>query len=757
MSKPRIWSGLAFIISSSILLCSLLAGCTATREYRKGIKYEEAGEYDQAIAHYEKALIAKPDDIEIRTRLESLRSRAAQKALQPAREAFTKGKFDHAEKLFLKALSYQPANAEALYYLEKIEKLHKRQQLIASIQNLIKEGKYENAKELLTQLNSISPGEPVAAGLGEQLNKALSGAASGSSALSPLQHRLAFVFKDAPMSAVLDSISDASGITILYDDSVGKKKVSVNIKETTVEKALEYLVRIYDLIKEEIDPYTILLVENNAINRKKLAREQVKSFALNYLPAEDMLRLLKPLVPEAAIAVNSSNNIIVMRGTPRALSIAQSIIEANDRRRLEVLVDVELLEVNRSLLRSIGSDLGKSPIIKGSIITPSASGESSTASGIPLSELLELDAESFVFELPDFYVRLLRQHAASRLLANPRIRILSGEQASLHIGDKVPIETTRRRDFDTNEEVFSYEYKDVGIKLSIKPFIHNQEETTLHITVEVSSIVDNATTTSPTIGTRNLETTLRLKDGQTEVIAGLIRDDERITHTQIPLLGSIPLMGSLFSSSDRDVRETEIVMTLRPVIRHGDESQDKMTELWSGKPLAYTSDLGTLRSEKDATTLQVPEAIPSAALPEGIPSPAKIYLAPSTRHLKPGETTNLLVKIENATDVNSISFYLEFTPQVLEVTSVQEGDFLAKDGVPTTFLHSLDTELGRLIIGNARLSTEKGADGKGTIMTLELKALRDGSSRLVFTNGLLLGSQGALPVSFTPGKITVTQ
>lgn len=341
---------------------------------------------------------------------------------------------------------------------------------------------------------------------------------------------------------------------------------------------------------KKINENTILIIPNNPQKLKQYSDLLIRTFYLSHVEAKDMVKLIQLMLGANKIIVNENLNAIVIRDTPAKIRLAEKIIQANDRRTAEVSLEVEVLEINKTDTLKFGWNFNPGQVTG----VPGFGGESGT---VPLDEIR--DATLFL-TFPSIFVDLLKTQSEATILANPKVRVINNHDAFINIGDRVPIlistTTTTAASSGrtpTASTATSTEYTDVGIKLKVKPKIHLNNDVTLEIDLEVSSrgeLVDLGPIKQFKFGNRSVKTTLIVKDGETVIIGGLIRDEERNTVNKIPILGDIPFLGKLFSNTEKGKVKTDVLLTITPRIIGGlDTPSEEFQSFWSGTEGGYST------------------------------------------------------------------------------------------------------------------------------------------------------------------------
>lgn len=581
-------------------------------------------------------------------------------------------------------------------------------------------------------------------------------------------------FKNAYLKDVFEVLSKMSGVNIFFDEAVQNKKINVYIDSLPFEQALDILLKTNDLAKIVVDKNSMIVVPKKGDRIKGYQDMIIKTFYLTNAEAKDIINLLRTMIQTKQIFVNERLNAIVMRDTKENIDTARQIIEANDKLGAQVDIGLEILEVNRNRLENLGAQLG---------------GGDGDKKGI-LSGLNEIKFEGSVknkinLALPSVWYNLISDSSFAKILANPRIRVTNKQKAKIIIGDKIPVEiSSSTKDSEGKETINTQVQREsVGIKLEVEPNIHLDNQVTIKVALEVSSIIEYNAKGHPLIRTRNVESFIRLKDGESKVLGGLISEEERKGASKVPMLNRLPFVGALFKSS-RDQRvETEIIMRITPnIVDKTDLTQDTTGSLEivvSSSGLAVKTDLISevpplpkdepVSSEsveetfaemqrlveekaevpKEDLPIQPTPPLPVQAQPDV--SPNMICVNPQTKDVKVGEEFSLDVSVNGVSDLYAAPFYLTYDPKLLRFISAKEGSFLGQDGNSTTFLFSNDANRGRIIVGLTRLGQVKGVSGSGSLMRVDFKAIETGSISIGFDNASArrVTSKDSKPQSFS--------
>ncbi len=490
-----------------------------------------------------------------------------------AEQARLKGDYQAANSFYDRVLSFLPDDASAVNgktvverEVAQVKKLEKANELTTSNQT-------EAAKELVHEVLVESPQQSSAINLQSQIEDKLSPIKAAPPKLKPAFDKpVTLELRDANIKVVFEALSRATGINFILDKDIKPDtKATIFIKKARIEDAIEMVLSSNGLKKKALSENTALVFPNTQIKLKDYQELMIRSFYLTNTNAKQVAALLKTMLKTKDIFVDDRLNMLVMRDTPEVIRIAEKLVAANDLEDPEVMLEIEVLEVSRSRLQELG------------ITYPSQLAVLSPAT-LTL-EALKTIKSGTIGVSPNPALNFKKTTGDVNLLSNPRIRVKNNEKAKILVGDKVPIiTTTSTANVGISESV---QYVDVGLKLDVEPRIALNDFVNIKIGLEVSSLGEKTVTrngaTVFTIGTRNANTVLRLKNGETQILAGLILDDERKNASKLPGLGDIPLLGRLFSNQEDRKSKTEIVLAITPrIIVNISPPQAEIAEYWSG-------------------------------------------------------------------------------------------------------------------------------------------------------------------------------
>jgi general secretion pathway protein D len=530
MTAPRL-----LVVTAATVL---LAGCVTTAGLRAGEQAEAAQDYDRAVAEYTRAIEERPDDPRLRQALERARLRAAQDHFASGRRFEATNRLDQALVEFQIAAELNPGSAEVDAALRGVRTRLRNEVTLAREGQTPLEALIERARDL-PPLGLDLPDDATLPG--------------------------ELTFRGASVRDIYAALAQFANLSLAFDPQFQDRILSIDLRGASLEDALAAVAAASTTFYQVTAPRTITIVPDTAERRAAYDAEIVRTFYLSNADLTETIDLLRIVMDARRIAPVAATNALTIRDTPNRVNAAARVIEAIDKARPEVIIDVELLEVDRSTLREYGLQLA----------SPGASGIDGAASinqeGLTLRDLRNLtQADIFLTNQPSLFFRLLKQDGSTRTLANPQLRTSEGISATARFGERVPVPVTTFTPLASGgaaqQPITSFNYEDIGVNIDITPRTHHNGEVSLALDIQVSSITGSGFSNLPTFGNRQINTVIRLRDGETNLLAGLIRDDEREIVEGVPGLSDIPVIGRLFARTRQETEQTDIVLTLTPHI-----------------------------------------------------------------------------------------------------------------------------------------------------------------------------------------------
>ncbi len=739
-------------------LATLAAGCAGSRAYQRGETYSHRGEWDLAVKEYREANKQAPEDIEYRSSLMRAQETAANEHYKKARAYIKERKLDQAIVELQQALYLNPSNAAIQSALKSALDIKQAEEHYRASLTFMELSRLNDA---ITELNQAVELDPENVKYHDALDKLRQKKTEvePEDALNLASDKpITLNFKNTNIKEVFELLAKLSGINIMFDEEVKAQPITVFVKDVSFQYALNLLLSTNKLFMKKISADTIIIIPQNKSKSDQYQDLMVKTYYLNYAKSKELVNLLRSMLDVKKVYVNEVLNSITIRDTPEKITLVEKMIAANDLKEGEVILDVEILEISRSNSLKYGWNFTNGLSVSGTIGKKGGTTDTtSSGTGITLSDLRNSKTDIFM-SLPGVVVNLIKQDSDAQVLANPRVRVLNNKPAKFHIGDKIPIQTSVVQAAVAGQTTSNFEYKDVGIKLNIEPTIHLNNTVTLKLGLEISTLGDALDFGNGQkqykFGTRNTDTTINLRDGETVIIGGLIKDEERRGSVKIPLLGDIPILGKLFSSSDDGTIKTDILMSITPNIVRSMAIPDKETQsFWSGteqafdtKPLFVTTVnkssrtpekvvdktvvLDALAKREPAGAAEAPKTekiVPAAAEPMG---GALLEMKPADMNASVGQDMRFELSLDNVRELYGAIVTLGYDPKITDFKTASEGALLKRDGQQTSFLFSNNVKAGTVDIYMTRIGDVGGVSGAGSLGTLVFQSKVGGAGEI---------------------------
>ena len=724
--------------------------------YEKGQDAEARQNYEQAYDDYKQAFDLKPKELRYRTAFERLRFLAGASHVHRGKLLREAGKLDEALAEFQKAEEVDPSSFIAKQEADATKKL------------------IEAAK---------APGPRSEASPPSALERRLQ-EAQGPVELAPIQNLPITLMMTSDSKEIYQTVGQLAGINVLFDPEYTSRRIRVDLKGVTLQEALDIIRLESKTFWRPVTPNTIFVAQDNPSKRKELEQNVVKTFYLSNLtqPTEvqDVTNTLRTVLEIQRVQQLPAEGAIVVRGTPDQLAMAQKIIDDLDKAKPEVIIDVAILQVNRDKAHTLGINPPTSATVSlqnnftsTSTTGTTGTGATGTTSGTPnqvnLNRLGNINATDFTVTIPAATATALFSDSNTKLIQNPQIRSVDGQKASLKIGERIPIATGSFQPgiggVGINPLVNTqFQYQDVGVNIDVTPKIHADGEVSMKVSMDISSVTGQSSIggiTQPIIGQKKVDNEIRLRDGEVSLLGGMLEDQQTRSVSGIPGIGQIPILKYLFSQSNTDHSENEIVFVLIPhIVREtvidpineraidvgtGTGIQLRMT----GAPPPAAAPASQAPAPGTDTTAPAPatQAPPEPTQPAG--PPASFSFDPATITQTAGATFAVNILLSGAQNVYSVPLQVTYDPKLLQVVNISNGGFLSQDGQAVVVLHrGEDDNSGNLQITANRPPGASGVNGQGSVVTLTLQAKAAGTTTLTISRG------GALNPSMQPIAVT---
>jgi general secretion pathway protein D len=628
------------LIAAAVAL--LLAGCAAQREHSKGLTLLEEGQSRQGVESLKRAAEMDPSNLRYRADFLNRRDATLHALLEQAQAERVAGEFDAATQHYREALRIVPGSDAAAAGLAATATERRQAALLQQAERALQANQADPALEAVRRVLRETPTHAAALALEATLldRKETDRRAREEQLQSHAAFRrpVTLSFRDVPLKMVFEAMSRAAGVNVIVDRDVkSDQRTTIYVKDAALEDAIDVILLQNQLEKRVLNGSTLLVYPATAAKQKELAELKVRSFQLSNIDAGVMATILKGMVKTKDIVTDAKANLLVMRDTPDAVALAERLIAANDVPDPEVMLEVQVLEIASSRVSEIGLKLPTSVTVG----TPSAG----AGSALTVGDLRALTRNDLTVSPLAATLNLMLQDGSTNLLASPRIRTRNKEKARIHVGDKLPQITNliQAQQTGANSVVTgSIQYVDVGIKLDVEPQVYADGDVGIKLALEVSNVTDTIQTESGRayqIGSRSAQTVLRLHDGETQVLGGLISDTDRQSAQKVPGVGQLPVVGRLFSNQSGDAKKTEIVLSITPhIVRPAARVDTRYADAWSGSE-SFVRDralridpVAMVRAEQArpdpeaavaATAATAPTGGNRAPVPRSIPAPQR--------------------------------------------------------------------------------------------------------------------------------------
>ena len=530
-------------LAALLALCLFAGGCAASGALHRASDAERQQDYDLAVVEYAKALRLRPEDANTRAALERSKLRASQEHFLRGRRLTATGKLDQALVEYQVASELNPASGDIDEAL-RATRIKLRAKVVVG-----REGKTE-LQTLIDRTRDLPP--------------------PGMDLPTGVKMPASLTFRDATSREVFTAISRLANISLIFDSAFRDTPVTVDLRNASLDDALNTVAGATRTFFRVTAPKTIVVIPDTPAKRREYEEEIVRTFYLSNADLKETMDLLRMVLDARRISPTTATNALTIKDSPERIAAAARVITAIDKARPEVIIDVELIEVDRTKLQEYGLQLASpgsptSPGLNGSI------GVNTPTAGISLQALRNLSQSDLLLaSLPSLYYRLLKSDTNTRTLANPQLRTTDGTPAHAGFGDQVPVPVTTFSPIATGgvaqQPITSFNYQNIGVNIDITPRTHHDDDVSLDLKIGVTNISGTGFGGLPTFGNREIKTIIRLRDGETNMLAGLIRDEERHSLDGLPGLSDMPLVGRLFGHTTKSTTQTDIILTLTPHI-----------------------------------------------------------------------------------------------------------------------------------------------------------------------------------------------
>ncbi len=734
------------------LLLSLVAAFTlpaladkAKDLYGKGQDAEAQQKYEAAYGFFKQAYDLKPRDLRYRTAFERIRFEAAAEIVHRGQKLRDDGKLDEAVAEFQKALSIDPSLFMA------------KQELNRTLQ----------------MMNDQKNPPPQAVGPPSGLERKLQNA-QGPVELAPISNVPITVKLTDKSDTVYRTIGQLAGINVLFDPDYTARPIKVELNGVTLQEALEITALESKTFWRPVTSNSIFVAADTPAKRKELEQSVLKTFYLTNLsqPTElqDVVNAIRAVLDVQRVQQLLSQNALVVRGTPDQIALAEKLVDDLDKARPEVIIDIDVMQISKDKSHTLGllPPTSASVTLQDNInqtttttaTTTSGTGGTVTSgtgtSGINLNTLGNLNATNFQVSIGTATLSAVMSDTDTKIIQSPQIRALDNQKASLKIGERLPVATGSFQPgiggVGINPLVNTqFQYIDVGVNIDVTPHVHADRDVTLKISMEISSEINQVSIggiTQPVIGQKKVDLgEIRLKDGETSLIGGIMDDSQTKALSGIPGLAQIPILRYLFGQVTADHSSDETVFAITPhIIRSTDVNELNQRAIDIGT--SSTIELRHVSSAQAAPQAANPGAAPNGAQANpparpnaGQPAAATAGATPSflfdppTVQTTKGNTFMVNLLISGAQNVYSVPVQVNYDPKMLQLVNVSNGGFLSQDGQAVALVHREDETVGQSQITATRPPGSGGVSGQGAVVTMTFEAKTSGQTPLTITRG----------------------
>ena len=795
----------------------IAAGCATGRAFARGEAAGRAGDWEAAVGFYRQALEDDPDRPDYQIALERARRAAAAMYAERGRQFEEAGQLEEALRAYQKAMEFEPSNRQLGAKAAQID------------------------RTLRDRIEAATP-RPDIDRLRQQARRTVE------PILSPTNPEPLIVnFVNTSLRDILTFIGNYTGINVTFDRDLQDRSVTVRMEGVSLEQALQQIMLSNGLFYRVLNERTIIVAADQTQKRQQYEEQVIRTFFISHADASELNQLLTALIRVAGMAIqpqisfNKTTNTITIRATAPVMQIAEKIIEANDKPRAEVMVDVQILEVSRERTKAYGLDLGT---YSAALAFSPESAPSDAAKPFNLNTISQgVSTADFYLSVPTAVVRFLESDSQTKVLAKPNLRGTEGQKLELNLGEDVPVPSTTFTPLagggSNVNPLTSYGYRTIGIIVSMTPRVTYDGDIILEITIENSARGQDSNIAGqnlPSFFSRKVSTKLRLRDGESNLLAGLLREDERRSLTGFPGILRLPIVKQLFSNNDKLIRQTDIVMLLTPrIVRTHDLTASDLSPIYIGTqsnmaltgppvtiggpvepeppppaaapaapaagtpaappgtrppaepvlpagtgpkpviPPGSSAIPGTTAAPAPPVTVVPPPVVPpteppavvtpptAPAAPTPAPAPAtpaqappaRITLSPPSEMRVGSGPYTVPISVAGATRLSTLTLSITYNPALVRVRNVQEGTFMRQGGITPAFSSQIDEKSGRLDIVVTRPGDQTGASTSGLLAAILLEPLTAGTGSLGLSGSATVPGGASAALQFLPAGITV--
>ncbi len=703
-----------------LALVFLLEGCS-TNGVKKAESFAAKGDWLKAVMEYRSELEQRPFSVELKSSLRQTELRAAEYYFQLGLAEMSNNNYDASIGYFEQGLAAMPGNEKLQTSLRSVIAKREAYILLKDARRYREIGELEKERSVVERALELAPGDESILAHWQDLDKRITKSKKDEFDLKT-REKITLKFQDADIKTAFNFLSDTFGINVIFDESVKDKAITLFARDISFRQALNLMMGTTQTFYKKVARNTILLAPDTKDKRGQYEDYLIRTFHLTNASAKLLADMLKGVLSLQKVVVNEELNTLTIRDTEDGLQLASKIIQANDRKPAEIILEVDILEVSRQKAMQLGFDYGSTISLQYPDYTVSDSFSSTLSQG--------------VLTVPSVTFRYFKQNVDAKTLANPKIRVIDGKQAKIHIGDRVPLRSATIQEA-TGQTRTTFQYTDIGIRLNVQPEIQLDNSSLVKLGLEVSSLGQNLGTDADpaySLGTRNAETYMLLRDGETAILGGLIRDEERRTKVKVPGLGDIPVIGAFFSTVDDSNTQTDVLLTITPrIIRPWQLPPKETWNLYSGKAERYFSQPFISDTELAHANL-VPSGQAGNNVSQPLPSETVLSFEKTSYRIDSGDELEVNLKQSALSRTDTFPMRIRYDESLLQ--------FISLEGVHPDSIMEIE-EVGEGLV-RAVVSVRNGDVGNDTLSfaTARFQSKQKGVSYIMMGSNSATGAAG---------------
>ena len=725
-----------------LIVVLISTSCGAARQaYKNGHKAEIARDYITALEQYRVALADDPGNIEYRLKVDQIRFTAAFEAFQRGRRALDRGDLATAKAEFTRAVEIDPTNDFAKRELADVDRL------ISS--------RAQNLPEPPINFEQLAAANQTNPNLGAQMR-------------TNLTERIAIFRMSAPNRTIFENLAAQAGLQVIFGRNYPARNSTIELQDVNVFEALDLVALQTGSFWQPVNQTTIIVMEDTQQNRRDFEDHVYKTIYLtNVTSTNDLnqiMNVLRTAFSLRGIYQFEPGNAIVIHDTPARVALVERLVKALDKSKAEVVVEATVMEVDKNVLRDLGIHPGGESTLR---FIPPGQTIPRTSNETTIRDLSNVNSSNFSVTIPDAVAKYLETSGSARLLQNPRIRTTDGVAASLRVGSEVPVPTTSFQSTNIGGgATTAYTLQQVGVQLDILSRVLLTRDISLQVTVTVRAQQGDRLVGDlliPVFSNRVVAHTIRLKEGETNILGGIISETDTVSITGIPGLKDVPLLKYIFGQEHKTRDQAEVIIMLTPhIVRMPDITEEDIRGIIVGSEtnLRLRADYGSptplplAPQQRPPAPAQGAAGVPPVPAVPPVPTTATVAFAEPVT-LAPQGQTPISVSI-NGPNILGTDLTLSFDPAAFSIKDVHDGGFLSRDGQVIALVHNIDNQKGTATVSLERSPNASVITGNGTLLTLMLEpGAKKGPSALKVTTFGVRDSRSVHPGGSAEVQITV--